>query len=197
MILLKRILPAGLTSTKTVFAACLFSAAFLCSCAGPTQETVQDRVGPASSTATGRTGYLVVYSALDAGAHFSSLPYRDHYTDYKLLSESGTLLQVVHNQDGNTGWRPRRVELPAGNYQIVAAANGHRLVRLPVRVVAGQITPVHLEGGAGRRWGAPQEPTEAVRLADGQTIGWRCGEAATQSVLAGATASQTSSGRKQ
>lgn len=139
---------------------------------------VRDRVGPALSRAAGAgsAGSLVVYSALEPGAHFSSLPYRDYYTDYRLLDEKGILLQRIHNQDNTAPGNPKVLSLPSGNYEVVARANGNRWVTVPVEVLAGQQTTVHLDGGTGRRFGAPTNQVQAVRLPDGQYVGWRAAE---------------------
>ena len=92
-------------------------------------------------------GTLVVFSALDVHAHFNDLPYRRFYSDYKIYSEDGTLLQMVHNMAGPLG-EPKEVQLAPGNYKIKARYNGHGLVTVPVKIVADRATTVHLESRA-------------------------------------------------
>ena len=49
----------------------------------------------------------------------------------------------------------------------------HGLVTVPVTVVAGEETVVHLEGGG--RWPNPQvfNQSNAVRLPNGEVVGWK------------------------
>jgi hypothetical protein len=65
------------------------------------------------------------------------------------------------------------VELPAGTYRIIAQANGYGFVTVPVTVVAGHETILHLEGGD--RWPNPRafNQSNAVRLPDGEVVGWK------------------------
>ena len=107
--------------------------------------------------ARGAEGSLVVFSAYEAHANFSDTsPYQRHYTDYKVLSTSGQLVQAVHNDPSNLFDGPATVKLPAGSYRVIAQSNGYGEVTVPVLVAGGQTTVVHLEGIAARpdlAWG--------------------------------------------
>ncbi len=125
--------------------------------------------------ARGAEGSLVVFSAYEAHANFSDTsPYQRHYTDYKVLSTSGQLVQAVHNDPSNLFDGPATVKLPAGSYRVIAQSNGYGEVTVPVLVAGGQTTVVHLEGG-GNQWPDRAALTAAnpVRLPDGRIVGWR------------------------
>jgi hypothetical protein len=144
-------------------------------CAFHEHPVVLGTVGPAAAQPSfaGPKGTLVVYSAYDPNAEFNDLPYLRRYTDYKVLAESGKLLETIHNNKADLVEGPQNVELPAGKYRIVARANGYRTVIVPVVIMADQLTTVHLEGGAS--W--PDNPalveSHPVRLPNGEIVGWR------------------------
>jgi hypothetical protein len=149
--------------------------AFVWGCASPGPSLVLDPVGPPpfASSGAGSTGTLMVYSAFEQGADFNSPYYRQQYTDYKILSTDGKLLQAVHNDTGTILEAPKRIQLPVGTYRILAQANGYRRVMVPVVIRPQQLTTVHLEGSPAwpdRRELAKSNP---VRLPDGEIAGWR------------------------
>jgi hypothetical protein len=82
------------------------------------------------------------------------------------------LLKKIHNNDDTMLQRPVGVGLPAGKYTVQARANGYGLVSVPVMILAGQNTLVHLEGGANFG-NHPATDTDTVRLPEGQIVGWR------------------------
>ncbi len=138
---------------------------------------VLDTVGPApvqTAAANSTNGTLMVYSAYEANADFNARdPYRHEYSDYWIFSASGTSRQRVQNSSGTILQRPQAVELPVGIYRVKAQANGYGLVTVPVMIRAGCDTIVHLEGGV--RWPVPSgfNQTNAVRLPDGEIVGWK------------------------
>jgi hypothetical protein len=151
------------------------AAALLPSCASHGPELVLDPVGPAPSTSApaAHTGTLMVFSAFEQGADFNSQLYRRHYTDYRILSADSRPLETVRNDCGTLVEAPKRVQLPAGTYRVVARANGYGEVTVPVVIRADRVTTVHLEGGPSwpnRRQLAGANP---VRLPDGEIAGWR------------------------
>jgi hypothetical protein len=87
---------------------------------------------PVSHSTAGSASALVVFSAYDQGAHFNDLPYRRVHSDYRILTTDGKLLQNVHNDNGRSAGGPKEVLLPAGQYQVVARANGYGAVTVPV-----------------------------------------------------------------
>ena len=83
---------------KTLLASTLLVAIIpLAGCASDKHALVLDSVGPSPSPpeAASLNGWLVVFSACDPQAHFNSLPYAVFYTDYKILSKDGRLLEKV------------------------------------------------------------------------------------------------------
>jgi hypothetical protein len=119
-------------------------------------------------------GTLVVYSAFRRNADFNALdPNRPEYSDYKIFDTDGKLLQRVHNNSGTILQDAVPVELSPGKYNVVARANGYGYVTIPVMIVAQQDTILHLEGGGFWPNESAFNQTNAVRLPDGQIVGWK------------------------
>jgi hypothetical protein len=153
----------------------LATVALLSGCASQRPALVLDPVGPAPVPAgvAGSSGTLMVFSAFRQGANFNGPPYRRQYTDYKILSPTGKLLQWVRNDGGTLVAAPKPVALPTGTYRVVARANGYGEITVPVVIRPNQATLVHLEGSASwpdRKQLAASNP---VRLPDGEIAGWR------------------------
>jgi hypothetical protein len=144
-------------------------------CASPQHPIVLDSVGPASPqpASVGSNGSLVVYSAISVDMPSNRRPEHLHYTDYKILSDNGDLVQVVHNDYDNSWEGPRKVELPPGTYQVMASAYHYGFVTVPVVIVAHKSTVVHLDGMGSGASDAPRTRSSAVCLPNGQVVGWR------------------------
>ena len=155
----------------------IMTGALLSGCATGKNGLVLNTVGPPLSQPTAASstkGTLVVYSAFRRNADFNnSDPYRREYSDYKIFSPDGKLLQRVHNNSGTILQDPVSVELPPGKYHVIARANGYGYVTVPVIVAARQNTILHLEGGGSWPDESAFDQTNAVRLPDGQIIGWK------------------------
>jgi len=155
----------------------IMAGALLSGCATGQNEVVLDTVGPPLSqrAATSSTkGMLVVYSAYEVNADFNSRdPDRPEYSDYRIFTLDGKLLQRVHNNSGTILQDPVSVELPPGKYHVIARANGYGYVTVPVIIAARQNTILHLEGGGSWPDESAFDQTNAVRLPDGQIVGWR------------------------
>ena len=118
-------------------------------------------------------GTLVVYSAYKRNADFNSRdPYRQEYSDYKILTADGKLFRNVHNNSGTIFEDALTVELAPGDYRVVARSNGFGYVTVPVVIEAKQNTVLRLDGSP---WpdGSTSDPANAVRLPDGHIIGWK------------------------
>ena len=127
---------------------------------------------PAADNAT--KGTLVVYSAYEANADFAGRDRRSpEYSDYKIFTNDGKLLQKVHNNDGTILQGPVSVELTSGKYRVVAHSNGYGYVTVPVIIGMGQNTILHLEGDGFWPNESAFNQTNAVRLPDGVVIGWK------------------------
>jgi hypothetical protein len=152
-------------------------ALLLAGCATSHNGMVLDSVGPAPTSTVNSAvpdGSLLVYSAYEVNADFNSRDaHRPEYSDYRILTANGQLQQVVHNNTETILQRPKQVALPAGNYRVVAPANGYGVVTVPITIAAGETTIVHLQGGVA--W--PDHPafdqSNAVRLPDGEVVGWK------------------------
>ncbi len=119
-------------------------------------------------------GTLVVYSAYEVNADFNARdPYRPEYSDYNIFSSDGGVIRRVHNNSGTNLQNPLPVSLPKGEYRVVALANGYGLVTVPVIIEPNQNTVIHLEGGDHWPNESAFNQTNAVRLPDGQIVGWK------------------------
>jgi hypothetical protein len=160
---------------KLCLVTALVAGVFTSGCASGGRQLVLDAVGPPAYEHAIRAsqGGLVVYSAFDVHAHFSGFPHVKQYTDYKIYSEDGQLVQTVHNTNGTSFEGPKQVNLPPGTYRVVAHANGYGLVTVPVVLESNRTTTVHLEGGFVGGSKSSLEQSKQVRLPDGQIVGAR------------------------
>jgi hypothetical protein len=164
---------------KSVSIFCVLTIGTLLSgCASDRSGLVLDPVGPppgqSSTTSSSTNGTLVVYSAYDVDANWNARdPRRPVYSDYKIFSPDGNLLRAVHNNSGTILQDPVPVELPVGKYRVMANANGYGRITIPVVIEAHQTTVLHLEGGGSWPDESVFNQTNAVRLPDGQIIGWK------------------------
>ncbi len=160
---------------KSVLRLALLVVAIMMAGCAARRGLVLDAVGPAPTPVTVglSTGALVVFSAYDTTAHFGASPYHHWLTDYKIYSADGKLLQTVHNDSNTVVEGPARVKLPPGRYRVEARANGYGVIIVPVLIAAGEVTPVHLEGG--RAWPERTQMLKSnpVCLPDGRIVGWR------------------------
>ena len=154
----------------------MLAGTLLIGCASFKNDLVLNTVGPApSSTVPAKSGQgtLTVYSANKVNADFNSLdPNRREYSDYRIFDSHRKLIKWVHNVTNDILQRPVPVELPAGKYFVAARANGYGIVTVPVIIEANQETVLRL---GGTEW--PDESafnsTNAVRLPDGEIVGWK------------------------
>lgn len=154
----------------------LFVAVLICGCASYHHQIALEPVGPAPHEPSSPVleGLLVVFSAFDPTPSIKGNLYRAYYTDYRIFSSDGNqLLKEVQNNSGKLLDGPKRVQLPAGTYRVLARANGYGVVTVPVVIRPGQVTTVHLEG---TNWWPARSAifqSNPVRLPHGQIVGWR------------------------
>jgi hypothetical protein len=163
---------------KAFFTLIVIAAGTLLSgCATGKNGLALDTVGPPlpqPTAASSTNGTLLVYSAYEVNADFNARdPNRPEYSDYKILTSDGKLLQRVHNNSGTILQDAVTVELSPGKYNVIARANGYGYVTVPVMIVTQQNTILHLEGGGFWPDESTFNQTNAVRLPDGQIIGWK------------------------
>ena len=155
----------------------LLAGALLPGCATGKDGVVLDTVGPPLSppaSLSSTDGTLAVYSAYEVNADFNARdPYRPEYSDYEILTTDGKLLRKVHNNSGTIFQDAVPVELPPGKYNVIARANGYGYLTIPVIIADRETTVLHLEGGGSWPDESVFNQTNAVRLPDGQIIGWR------------------------
>ena len=162
---------------KTFFTFVVTTAVALLSGCSTRNGLASDTIGSALHQPTAETstdGILIVYSAYEANADFGSRnPDLPEYSDYKILTADGKLLQGVRNNSGTIFQDPVSVELPPGKYQVITRANGYGSVTVPVMIETRQSTVLHLEGGGFSSGESAFNQTNAVRLPDGRIIGWK------------------------
>ncbi|MCW5890063.1 MAG: hypothetical protein KIT14_05870 [bacterium] len=137
-------------------------------------STVDRVVGPAPdevAAAQAHTGMLVVYSSREVTESPTRVdPDVAVHTPYEVRSQDGIFERRVVNSDG-LRTEPDQVLLPPGRYRVIASAQEYGTVTVPVDVVAGRTTTVHLD--ANDYVAARRIPDSArVRLGDGQIVGW-------------------------
>jgi hypothetical protein len=146
--------------------------ALLISGCAHSQNLVLSPVGPApvDKNPLSEKGALVVYSAFDVHADFTSTdPERHRHTDYKILDERGEVLQSIRNGSASILEGPVMIFLKPGKYRVRAKAAGYGYVTVPVVLVQGRTTTIHLEGGSSLR--SLSRGQDVVRLPDGQVVG--------------------------
>jgi hypothetical protein len=148
----------------------------LASCAAPAMVATVGRTagephGPATEALcdAGVSGSLVVYSA----TYPQTLEQSEYpaHTNYTVSTVDDKIIERVANNRGSYGASPSIVELPCGDYHVLAQYGRGRFVVVPVSIRAGRTTVVDLDGeplppGAPRA----QEP---IRLPGGELAGWR------------------------
>lgn len=153
-----------------------FACAWLAGCASSNQARIEP-VGPRPSAAavqSGDNGTLIVYSAFATDADFYNRnPYGRRYTDYKILTADGHLVEKVHNNNDTVVQDAVPVNLPPGSYQVKAQSNGYGRVTVPVVIAANQTTILHLDGGGAWQKRESFNETNTVRLPGGDIIGYR------------------------
>jgi hypothetical protein len=110
-------------------------------------------VGPApAKSAAGHvpTGCLRVYTATDTHEIAENTYYYPH-TGYRIYTADGKLWKYVPNHAGDMDESVTTVRVPEGNYRISAQSEAHNFVCVPVVILGGQTTEVHL----GTHWKAP------------------------------------------
>ena len=149
-------------------------AAAICGCASNEKPIVLAPVGPRPARAeSGKpTGALMVFTALVQTGHLTDMPYHRYHSDYDVVSADGKFSTRIHNDTGSVVEGPVTVNLPPGRYQVKARANGYGTVTVPVVIASGQVTTIHLDSDA-RGAETPSQTADAVRLPDGQIVGWQ------------------------
>lgn len=145
-------------------------AIWLAGCAGMPPVDLAT-VGPAEGglVVAGSHGYLRVYSATESREVGRDSYYNIH-SSYRVFDSSGKFIQFVVNHVGDMDESAALVMLPTGKYWVRAESDLFGEVKVPVAIVAGRTTEVHL----GTHWKGPPDadPANLVKLPDGHPVGW-------------------------
>ena len=125
---------------------------------------------PQSGGATGKLGYLKVYSDREPIIEGDNPIFYQH-TEYRIYDARGKFVKDVGNINGHFDTSPRLVPLPPGHYNVRARAKDYLSVVVPVVIELGRTTRVHLDD----RWAYPRnEPeSEFVFEPSGAPVGWK------------------------
>ncbi len=118
------------------------------------------------------TGELVVFSRLHGCTEGDNPTWYQH-SDYDIYNPEGMLVKHVDNTIGRYEQAPLAVALPPGQYIVKSRASDYLRVEVPVMIVRGRITRVHLDDN----WQIPAgtRKRELVSLPNGNPVGWRAG----------------------
>ncbi len=150
-------------------------AALLSGCLQAPTHAVLERVSPPTAAAVpAEKGTLMVFSAFETGLPSPNEIDSDinHYSDYEVRKECGTLVAKVKNRSGALGAGPATIELPPGSYELIAETNGYSRVAIPISIARGQMTAIHLEGGGMPPRQSEFSETFLVRIPNGRVVGW-------------------------
>jgi hypothetical protein len=129
---------------------------------------------PSGRASMAATGQLEVFSALQTrhdGNEYDPNPAWHQHTDYTVYDSAGKRVRHVFNTVGHYEETPNVITLPAGSYVVMARAQGLLRVQVPVVIVGGRMTHVHLDA----KWNIPTDTpkTELVQIPGGYPVGWR------------------------
>ncbi|HYG34723.1 MAG TPA: hypothetical protein VEC99_08065 [Clostridia bacterium] len=143
----------------------------LCSCATTDQTLVLAPVGPPPKSAShGKEGYLQVFSATTP-VNDGGIQYLPH-SSYRIYRPDGQFVKAVRNHMTQSDQAPQRVVLPAGEYYVVAAAEGFGVVKVPVLIKGAQLTLIYLDQTEPKDLRVADEKL-LVHLPNGRIVGWR------------------------
>lgn len=156
---------------RRVLTLTLAAAIGLAACTAPHQPLLLAAVGPApGARSRGPEGTLQVFSQTtpfnDGGIVFYP------HSEYRIYQPDGAFLKFVRNHTLKSDQRPELVNLPVGEYYLVALSEGFGPVRVPFVIKGGQVTVVTLDSARHRSIkGAPND--QVVSLPNGAVVGWR------------------------
>jgi hypothetical protein len=139
-------------------------------CSSPQQAPISERVGPEPQVGSSHddVGYLVVYSAW---SNFVDPGSSGHHSRYIVAADNGASPREIINHVDRFDEGPIQLPLTPGAYHVRARSAHFGRVNVPVVVEPHRTTVVYLDG-------RPHSGTEmaetknAVRLPDGEIVGW-------------------------
>jgi hypothetical protein len=149
------------------------AALLLTSCAFSPVALAPVGPNPASAGATLRDiGYLRVFSDRDLvteGYDGGNPSYYQH-SPYRIYDSHGKFVRYVGNTVGEYATAPAVVSLRPGSYVVLARAKDYLTVKVPVLIVSGRSTNVHLDDRWRPPTGTPND--ELVLEPSGSPVGW-------------------------
>lgn len=142
-------------------------------CASTRGPLVLGPVGP-DEQSVGRppqTGYLKVYTATEQ--HNDGDTYYYPHSEYSLYSPDNKLVKRVANAISIHDEEPELVELPAGDYIVLAPSEYYGMVRVKAIVQPGQQTTVNLQYQTPPARLTSADAGNLVRLPNGSVVGTR------------------------
>jgi len=141
-------------------------------CSFHSKPTVLEAVGPAPSGLTENSkasnqGYLVVYSAWSSFVDPGSV---GHHSRYSVSADDGSFTKEIINHADRFDEGPIRLPLGPGSYHVTARSSHAGRVVVPVVIKKRETTSVYLDGSSPR--GASNQELHAVKLPDGEIVGW-------------------------
>jgi hypothetical protein len=129
-----------------------------------------ERVGPAPRTSASpeSAGFLVVYSAW---SNFVDQGSTAHHSRYIVKSDGGSMSKEVINHADRFDEGPIQLPLAPGAYHVSARSAHYGRVNVPVIIEPRRTTIVYLDGRAHPDEKAAEQAS-AVRLPDGEIVGW-------------------------
>jgi len=129
---------------------------------------------PAAPRSASAQGGLEVFSWLsirtDDQNQGSTDPIWYQHSNYYLCDPTGKALKHVFNAAGHYERDPRILGLPAGRYIVEAQSAPDYWIKVPVKIIGGAITRVHLDAN----WAPPSyvDKSQVVTMPDGKPVGW-------------------------
>ena len=153
---------------RTIQTFTLIAALLAGGCAVVQPEVLEQPVGPQSIAPEAQTdhGSLVVYSNIVREYGDPGYLVR---TGYRLLTAKGELVQKVDDRSSASDERPQPLNLPIGQYTVVAEAANDRPVTLSAVIRAGRTTVIDLNQEVFPR--GTDARGNWVHLSTGQIVG--------------------------
>jgi hypothetical protein len=111
---------------------------------------------------------LVVYSTWSSFVDPGSV---GHHSRYTIKAENGNMPKEVINHADRFDEGPIRLPLTPGSYQVTARSAHAGRVVVPVVIKERETTFVYLDGTSHRQV-SPDRQLNAVKLPDGEIVGW-------------------------
>ena len=153
-------------------------ALLLTACASERNQAELQPIGPAPQSASNpeNDGFLVVYSAW---SNFVDQGSTGHHSRYWVTSDDNRTTREIINHVDRFDEGPIRLPLPPGSYHVRARSAHFGRVNVAVMIQRRQTTFVYLDGASHPEAPSAQQ-RDAVKLPDGEIVGWSATVATTK-----------------